>query len=144
MLVLSMYSMGRRQDLQSKAISFGIKTALQFSIQQSIRKDRFERSLASGDFNRDGYTDLAISIHEENIGATNADAVYVLFGSPTGLTANGNQLWHQDSHGVEETAESDDRFGKALAAGDFNGDGFADSLSVLRKKILTMKRMLEQ
>ena len=38
----------------------------------------------------------------------------------------GKQVWHQDSPGVRETAEPYDWFGASVAAGDFNGDGFAD------------------
>ena len=45
---------------------------------------------------------------------------------PRRSRATGNQLWHQDSSGVEDEAEAGDHFGDALAAGDFNGDGFAD------------------
>jgi hypothetical protein len=79
------------------------------------------------DFNGDGYADLAISAVLEDIDAiVDAGAVHVLYGSATGLTATGNQFWHQDSPGIAEGAEEGDRFGDALAAGDFNGDGFAD------------------
>jgi hypothetical protein len=38
----------------------------------------------------------------------------------------GNQVWSQDSPGIEGRGESGDRFGSALAAADFNTDGFAD------------------
>jgi FG-GAP repeat len=50
----------------------------------------------------------------------------VLVGSAAGLTAAGSQLWSQDSRGVAGQAEGSDRFGSALAAGDFNADGRAD------------------
>jgi FG-GAP repeat len=79
------------------------------------------------DFNGDGFADLAVGVPDEDVGTiTNAGAVNVLYGSGTGLSAAGNQLWHQDSGGILDGAEADDIFGWALAAGDFNGDGFAD------------------
>lgn len=42
------------------------------------------------------------------------------------LGALGNQLLHQDSPGILETAEIDDSCGRPLAAGDFNGNGIDD------------------
>lgn len=93
--------------------------------------DQFGWSLAAGDFNGDGRDDLAIGIIGEdlfnnNIVAPDAGAVAVLYGSATGLSGFGNQLWTQDSFGVPDRAENGDRFGYALATGDFDGDGFAD------------------
>lgn len=55
-----------------------------------------------------------------------AGAVHVLYGSPTGLSATGSQLWSQNSAGIAGNAESGDIFGFALTAGDFNGDTRAD------------------
>jgi hypothetical protein len=55
--------------------------------------------------------------------------VNVLYGSPNGLTAAGDQFFTMDSQGVAALtggAQSDARFGASLAAGDFNGDGFSD------------------
>ncbi|MEJ7803730.1 MAG: integrin alpha [Candidatus Limnocylindria bacterium] len=84
-------------------------------------------SQVAGDFNGDGHGDLAIGVPEENLaGAGNAGAVNVIYGSPTGLDAAGNQFWSQDSAGIEDAPESGDRFGHSLAAGDFNGDGHDD------------------
>ena len=85
--------------------------------------DSFGSSLAGGDFNGDGRADLAIGASGEN---SFAGVVHVLYGSVSGLTAAGSQLWSQDSPGVAGLAESFDDFGAALAAGDFNGDGRAD------------------
>ena len=74
--------------------------------------------------------DLAIGVHLEDIGTTeDAGAVNVIYGSHSGLTAEGNQIWHQDSAGIAGSAEAGDLFGRSLAAGDFNGDG-CDDLSI--------------
>ena len=87
----------------------------------------------AGDFNDDGYDDLAIGVPGEDIGPIQAaGAVNVIYGSPSGLKANASgstpddQLWHQDIKGVNGVAEAYDRFGTALAVGDFNDDGYDD------------------
>jgi len=103
--------------------------------------------VARGDFNGDGFGDLAIGIPFEDIttffinpltGRTtttthdNAGAVIVIYGSANGLTATGtagiptSQFWSQNSPGVEESAEAGDNFGWSLAAGDFDHDGHSD------------------
>ena len=47
-------------------------------------------------------------------------------GLSTAAPAPAPQLIHQNVTGVLDEVETNDRFGAALAAGDFNGDGFAD------------------
>jgi hypothetical protein len=93
--------------------------------------DQFGAALAVGDFNRDGYDDLAIGAPYESFTVNGriinyAGAVTVIPGSPSGLTGVGVQFWHQDIHGVAGQAEPLDLFGWALSAGDFNADGYSD------------------
>jgi hypothetical protein len=80
-----------------------------------------------GDFNGDGFADLAVGAHGEDLGAVEAaGGVNVIYGSASGLASLRNQFWSQDSAGIVGTAERSDLFGVALAVADFNGDGFAD------------------
>lgn len=81
--------------------------------------DNFGAALTIGDFNSDGYSDLAVGVPREAIGASNeiagAGAVHIIYGSATGLTAEGNQLWSQNSPGILESSDPFDLFGRALA-----------------------------
>ncbi len=91
--------------------------------------DYFGFALAAGDFNADGYDDLAIGVPLETQDAGNLDsagAVAVLYGSRSdGLRVDGAQRWTQSGTG-QGFSESGDKFGRALTAGDFNGDGCDD------------------
>jgi hypothetical protein len=89
--------------------------------------DQFGYSLAGGDFNHDGFADLAVGVPFEDISKkANAGAVNVLYGSASGLRAFRNQFWTQDSPGIRNATERGDEFGFSLAASDFNDDGLAD------------------
>jgi len=83
--------------------------------------------VAAGDMNRDGYADLAVGVPLEDVGGVeDAGAVNVIYGSPAGLAAHGNQFWSQDSPGVGGRAEASDQLGFGLTVADFDLDGFAD------------------
>lgn len=89
--------------------------------------DFFGWSLVAADFNGDGFDDLAIGVPGEKVSREpGAGAVAVLYGSDERLTADGDELWHQDKGNVLDKCELNDRFGIGVAAGDFNGDGNAD------------------
>jgi hypothetical protein len=91
---------------------------------------RFGRALAAGDFDGDGFDDLAVDAPREVVagvvGPTGEGAVHVLYGTGNGLSAAGDQVWHQGSFGIFGAPEDDDLFGQAVAAGDFDGDGLDD------------------
>jgi hypothetical protein len=88
--------------------------------------DFFGLSLAVADFNGDGFADVAAGAPgEELAGLLEAGAVSVFYGAP-GISLRGGQFWHQGSHGVRDKVEAGDRYGWALTAGDYTGDGIAD------------------
>ena len=79
--------------------------------------------VARGDFNGDGLADLAIGAPYEDIDGVNAPGmVQILYGSSTGLTANGDQAFDLQTFGFP--LQRDAHLGWAIAAGDFNGDTF--------------------
>lgn len=93
--------------------------------------DLFGTALAAGYFNDDPFCDLAIGVPGEDlivegIPIANAGAVSVIYGSIDGLTQIGDQFFSQDTAFLNGVPEEGDRFGAALAAGDWNGDRFDD------------------
>jgi hypothetical protein len=79
------------------------------------------------DFNGDGAHDLAVGVPFEDVGTfADAGSVNVLLGGDGGLSGSGSQLFTQDTEGIGSTVENSDRFGGALAVGDFDGDGIDD------------------
>ncbi|GAB3855512.1 hypothetical protein GCM10029963_50410 [Micromonospora andamanensis] len=91
----------------------------------------FGVALATGDFNGDGFDDLAIGDSGEIDQANKArgGGVWVVPGSRAGLVVDSTKHFGQGSPGVPGDSENYDEFGASLAAGDINGDG-RDDLAV--------------
>ncbi|MEV8565942.1 FG-GAP-like repeat-containing protein [Streptomyces sp. NPDC051322] len=83
------------------------------------KDDRFGGMISAGDFNGDGYADLAVGADGEDIGSdVDGGSVTILWGSSGGLSG-GRTV-------ADPAAGSHDHFGDLVAAGDYNGDGKAD------------------
>jgi hypothetical protein len=117
-------------------------------IPRPANNDNFGNVLASGDFNGDTISDLAIGVPFKDVNGTNAGGVYVFMGddvSPTGL-GGGVQFWNQNrvfpnaNPGERKISEAGDQFGAALAAGDFDGDGRSDLAIGVPQEVVTSFR----
>src|ERR687892_425630 len=62
-----------------------------------------------GDFNGDCFADLAVGAPLEDTPG-DSGVVNVIYGSPSGLTAAGNQVWSQNSAGIVDSREVEDNF----------------------------------
>lgn len=84
--------------------------------------DHFGYSLASGDFDHDGYADLAVGVPDEDTtSGTNAGTIDFLWGSSSGLSAA------QSSAADEfDTPGAAHRWGETLAVGDIEHDGWPE------------------
>ncbi|MQS37096.1 hypothetical protein FFZ77_16140 [Streptomyces katsurahamanus] len=80
-----------------------------------------------GDFNGDGYRDLAIAAPLAKVGGkSNAGSVSIVYGGKSGLNTAKSALIHQNTPGIPGAAEQGDMFGDTLAAGDLDGDNYTD------------------
>lgn len=86
--------------------------------------DYFGAALTTGDFNADGYADLAIGAPGESIGSVGAaGAVWALYGGSYGLRTDNPVSFNQSTSGIGGDPEKNDHFGSSVAAGDVTGDG---------------------
>ncbi|MEO1086318.1 MAG: hypothetical protein AAFY88_18945, partial [Acidobacteriota bacterium] len=73
----------------------------------------------------DGHLDLAIGVPgESQYGPDASGAVQILYGTPTGLSVDGDQVFFESL--VSPEISTFDRFGDTLASGDFSADGRDD------------------
>ncbi|MFF1958029.1 FG-GAP-like repeat-containing protein [Streptomyces sp. NPDC058220] len=81
----------------------------------------------SGDFNGDGYRDVAIAAPTGKVdGKTGAGYVAVVYGTKSGLDASKRTLISQATAGIPGVPEASDYFGDRLTTGDLDGDGYTD------------------
>lgn len=98
--------------------------------------DEFGYAMAVGDFDHDGYKDLAIGAPYEDLGdVSDAGCVHVLYGAPNGSGPNGMPFRVETTYLTRSNAYpypipanpgANDWFGFSLSAGDFDGDGWDD------------------
>ncbi len=89
-------------------------------------QDIYGAALASGDFDQDGYDDLAIGVSgQEVIGEAEAGDVHVIYGTALGLSPLFEERFSQLGL-IIGLPEAGDHFGSSLTAGDFDGDGYLD------------------
>lgn len=106
-----------RRDLQLDQADFGGSV-------EAV--DRTGNAIAYGDFDNDGFDDVAIGVPTEDWnGARDAGVVHVIYGSSRGPRTGNTQLLAQAGK-MAGASESGDFFGAVLAAGDFDDDGFDD------------------
>ncbi|GIH90997.1 FG-GAP-like repeat-containing protein [Planobispora siamensis] len=88
----------------------------------------FGNALTTADFNRDGYTDIAVGAPETTLdsAATHGGAAVVLYGSRGGLTSSRALRLSENTPGVVGFSQHSRLFGAALASGDVTGDGYSD------------------
>jgi len=90
--------------------------------------DDFGAVLAVGDFDGDGYQDLAIGVPNEDALVANVGRVLICYGSALGLVPGDERtVLLPEQAGLALTADL--HFGASLVAGDFDGDG-SDDLAV--------------
>ncbi|GHH91193.1 FG-GAP-like repeat-containing protein [Streptomyces capillispiralis] len=83
------------------------------------KDDQFGAHTAPGDFNGDGYADLAVGAPGEDAGDdANGGTVVILWGGSAGLSGGTTVS--------DPSRSSHDWFGQVVAAGDYNGDGRDD------------------
>lgn len=86
--------------------------------------DAHGRAVAAGDFDGDGYDDLAMGAPDESNGIGDIyihGGIVISYGSPAGLTHTGADWITVGDLGIDDV-----RYGRALAAADFDQDGYDD------------------
>ncbi|MFC8131204.1 esterase [Streptomyces sp. NPDC057302] len=83
----------------------------------------------NSDFNGDGYEDVLVGAPGATVsGQKGAGLVTAQYGSSRGIGTTSVARFSQSTAGVAGAAEAGDGFGKAVATGDLDGDGFDDAI----------------
>jgi hypothetical protein len=111
-----------RRIIQSGLTTYNFETnPATVSQPGQVARDDFGVGLASGDLNNDGFDELIVGAPGRD---SDAGVVYIFGGSATGPDTTRVQVLYQSANGGG--VEPGDRFGKAIATGNFNGDVYDD------------------
>jgi hypothetical protein len=120
---------GRVQVLYGSSAGLTSADTENFMLQAYTAGDRYGAALTTGDFDGDGFDELAVGIPGEDLYSwANIGAVEILYGTSVGLhrRSGWDDFWTQGDSGMVDGPTLGDKFGSALAAGDFDNDGYAD------------------
>ncbi|HEX8629960.1 MAG TPA: VCBS repeat-containing protein, partial [Catenuloplanes sp.] len=105
--------------LFGSATGLGTNGAQRIAAPTNVSGDDFGSSLAAGDFDGDGWDELAA-------GYSDANGVAIYRRAAGGLDTTASSWWSRGTPGVPENVHEFGGFGSQLAAGDFDADGRAD------------------
>jgi hypothetical protein len=89
--------------------------------------DNWGHQAGAGDFNNDGYSDVAINAIDEPVnGLIQAGTMTVMYGGAAGLSTTGASYWTQDTTGVPGDVVKYGWFAFYIWSKDFNSDGYDD------------------
>ncbi len=99
-------------------------THLQQPLSESNANEYFGSALAAGDFDGDGYDNLAVGIAADQ--PQSRGAVRIYFGGSAGLDLAGAELLRESDAGEPQHECANAQFGWSLAAGNFDADAYTD------------------
>lgn len=103
-----------------KGSATGINTATPVRLEGIYDYAQYGSSIAGGDINGDGYSDVVVGSTYYNPGGWERGALYIYHGSATGISTTATL-------GIEGSAGS--WLGNSVRLGDVNGDGYSDVIA---------------
>jgi hypothetical protein len=112
----------------ARTIPFDQGTLYPGDPQANLTDEKFGWAMTVGDFDSDGLDDLVVG-HPNDLDwavGTNTGAVSVLMGGFGAGLGDRRRLLHPGWQGLPGRIQGGQEFGRAVAAGDFDGDGYSD------------------
>lgn len=99
--------------------------------------DGFGTSVAVGQLDGGTPADVAVGVPRNRVGSTaQAGSVQVFYGQVGGLSAGSEELWSQDTPGVQGTSETADRFGASVGVVNVRASSIGDLLAGVPEETL--------